>query len=207
MTNVDDRLARALGELAGTAPHDEALARTVRRLADARASRPSRRRRLLVSAAASASVLAVVGASYLLVDDDNGSPAASSSASADRPTGCRPATSRLLPAWARSGFTAPYRATYVTSARGDLIAVLFVPLREPQPAGRSNKVLWLSRRGVADPVRIEGRLHGSSLTTRTVLPDGLGPSTVDVPRPGCWRLTLRWPGDQDSINLEYAARR
>ena len=201
MTNVDDRFAKALGELAETAPHDEALARTVRRLADVRASRPVRRRRMLVSAAASASVLAVVGTSYLLADDDNGSPPASS----EGPAGCRPTASRLLPAWARSGFTAPYRATYVTSARGDLIAVLFGPLRAPQPEGSSNKVLWLSRRGVTDPVRIDGRLPGSSLTTRTVLPDGLGPSTVDVPRPGCWRLSLAWPGDHDSIDLEYAA--
>ena len=39
---------------------------------------------------------------------------------------------------------------------------------------------------------------------RTVL-GGPGPSVVDLPAVGCWRLTLDWGDQMDSLDLEYIA--
>jgi hypothetical protein len=36
---------------------------------------------------------------------------------------------------------------------------------------------------------------------------GPGPSIVNLPSPGCWKLTLRWSGRVDTLDLEYAANR
>jgi hypothetical protein len=36
-----------------------------------------------------------------------------------------------------------------------------------------------------------------------VIRGGPGPSYVNLPSPGCWRLTLRWSGRRDSLDLEY----
>jgi len=30
-----------------------------------------------------------------------------------------------------------------------------------------------------------------------------GPSFVDLPEPGCWRLTLTWADRTDTLDLEY----
>lgn len=37
-------------------------------------------------------------------------------------------------------------------------------------------------------------------------PGEIYPSLVNVPRPGCWRLQVRWAGHSDSVNLRYNAR-
>jgi hypothetical protein len=34
-------------------------------------------------------------------------------------------------------------------------------------------------------------------------PGEIYPSYVNVPKAGCWRLTLRWAGHEDSIDLRY----
>ena len=46
---------------------------------------------------------------------------------------------------------------------------------------------------------------GAPVTRR--LTGGPGPSIVDLPAPGCWRLTLRWSRSVDSLDLRYAASR
>jgi len=33
---------------------------------------------------------------------------------------------------------------------------------------------------------------------------GPGPSYVNMPSPGCWRMTLTWSGYRDSLDLDYA---
>jgi hypothetical protein len=38
---------------------------------------------------------------------------------------------------------------------------------------------------------------------RRIVPGGPGPSLVDLPSPGCWRLTLTWSGRRDSLDLRY----
>jgi hypothetical protein len=34
-----------------------------------------------------------------------------------------------------------------------------------------------------------------------------GPSIIDLPAAGCWRLTLRWSGRVDTLDLRYVAGR
>jgi hypothetical protein len=38
-----------------------------------------------------------------------------------------------------------------------------------------------------------------------VVQGGPGPSIVDLPRAGCWRLSLRWAGRTDELDLQYRA--
>jgi hypothetical protein len=32
-----------------------------------------------------------------------------------------------------------------------------------------------------------------------------GPSIIDLPKPGCWHLTLQWGENSDTLNLVYLA--
>ncbi|GAA4572330.1 hypothetical protein [Planotetraspora kaengkrachanensis] len=118
--------------------------------------------------------------------------------------------SRVLPKWARTGFTDPEpRMPYVLGDRGDIAAIIFgYPLTAPPLPDRSNKILWVSRVPLdpGDPLRIEARLAGSgTVVERTVL-GGPGPSGIDLPRSGCWHLTLRWSGHTDTMSLRYSPR-
>jgi hypothetical protein len=116
--------------------------------------------------------------------------------------------SRVLPQWARRGFTdAEPRMPYVLGADGDIAAILFgSPLAAPPRRDLSNKILWVSRvpSDAADPLVVEARLDGSeTVVTRTVA-GGPGPSIIDLPDSGCWHLTLRWSGHTDTLDLRYS---
>jgi hypothetical protein len=124
------------------------------------------------------------------------------------PPACAPAVSTgPLPAWARAGFSDDGSGVPHVPGRGDaILAVLFgAPLRAPPAAGRSNKILWVSRLPVTpgDPLRITARQDGGGTAEREVT-GGPGPSVVDLPAPGCWRLTLSWSGHTDTLDLDYA---
>jgi len=43
----------------------------------------------------------------------------------------------------------------------------------------------------------------SGVTESRSVPGGPGPSIIDLPRPGCWRLTLTWPEHNDTMALVY----
>jgi len=113
-----------------------------------------------------------------------------------------------LPTWARGGFSDP-RLPHVLGRAQRIVAALFgYPLRSPPHAGRRNKILWVARRTPdASPLRIRAqRMSGSSPVGSSVsrkVPGGPGPSIVNLPAPGCWRLTLRWSGRVDSLDLYY----
>ena len=71
-----------------------------------------------------------------------------------------------------------------------------------------NKILWVPRQlsrtvPALDPASAHGRrptwAHRSAGR-----PDGPGPSIVDAPSAGCWRLTLSWSGRRDTVDLRYA---
>lgn len=52
---------------------------------------------------------------------------------------------------------------------------------------------------------ITATLAGSTRTATVSVPGGPGPSTIDLPAPGCWTLHLRWSGHTDELKLHYAA--
>jgi hypothetical protein len=119
----------------------------------------------------------------------------------------------VLPAWARAGFSSPKpRIPHVLGARGHIVAILFgYPLRSPPAQDRNNKILWVAR--VVPPGRSDlriaaqrwdaGRPIGAPVTRR--VDPGPGPSIVDLPAAGCWRLTLRWAGRIDTLDLDYSS--
>ena len=211
MNDLPSRLDTTLRKLADRAPHDPALAETIRRRARLR------RRAALAPLAAVLAVLVVLGAVGVIRggrgDSVGGGP--SSSVPVATPSaagsGCRSTSTAVLPEWARPGFSPPYTATFATSRSGNLLAVLFGSLSAPPaPAGPTNKVLWIPRITPLPKdqgqVVITAHLDGTDRTARVVLPDGFGPSTVDLPAPGCWhvQLTSHHGTDIDELDLTYA---
>jgi hypothetical protein len=127
--------------------------------------------------------------------------------------GCKPDVhSEPLPVWARAGFSGDARAIYSLGRSGQIVAVLFgYPLSQPPAKGRNNKILWVASPASqgdanADPdLIIEARLNGKGDPVQRKVDGGPGPSIVDLPEAGCWRLSLSWGGRTDTIDLEYNA--
>jgi hypothetical protein len=118
----------------------------------------------------------------------------------------------VLPTWARAGFSDPRpRLPHVLGRSGKIAALIFgYPLRSPEGRDRGNKILWVSRRDVKPlsdlrihAQRMDGRRRVGRPVTRVVV-GGPGPSGINLPAPGCWRLTLRWSGRTDELDLQYA---
>jgi hypothetical protein len=92
------------------------------------------------------------------------------------------------------------------------VAILFgYPLQSPPRAGRNNKILWVARKTPnASALRIRAqRMNGTSsvgLPVTRKISGGPGPSIMNLPSSGCWRLTLRWSGRIDSLDLRYLQR-
>ena len=120
----------------------------------------------------------------------------------------------VLPTWARAGFSDPRpRMPHVIGRSGDIAAILFgYPLLSPPAESRANKILWVSRiplkRGSDLRIRAQ-RMRGAKPVGRhvvRVIRGGPGPSYVNLPAHGCWRLSLRWSGHSDELDLAFLAR-
>jgi hypothetical protein len=119
---------------------------------------------------------------------------------------------RLLPVWARAGFSDPRpHIPYVLGAKRSIVAILFAtPLTSPPSKDHNNKILWVPRVAAAAPsdLRISaqrfvgGRPVGHAIARR--VQGGPGPSSVDLPAAGCYRFELRWSGRSDTLWLAYA---
>jgi len=118
-----------------------------------------------------------------------------------------------LPTWARGGFNPPGTwIGHVMGVRGDIVAILWggpmTSLYAPPRKDQSNKILWVSRPlpGISlSPLAIRATLDGTHLVANRELPNGPGPSYVNLPAPGCWTLDLSWAGHQDQVDLWYTA--
>ncbi len=121
----------------------------------------------------------------------------------------------LASVWARGGFSDPRpRMPYVLGRALKIAAILWAdPLQSPPPRDHNNKILWVSH-GPSVPgsdLRISAqqmmgsRLVGAPAARRVM--GGPGPSIINLPSAGCWRLTLRWSGRIDILELRYVARR
>jgi hypothetical protein len=117
----------------------------------------------------------------------------------------------VVPAWARTGFSEPRpRTPHVLGEHGRIAALVFgYPLLSPAGAKRANKILWVSRvspEALSDLRIVAQRMVGARAVgpaVRRTVAGGPGPSIVDLPKPGCWRLGLRWSGRADTLDLQY----
>jgi hypothetical protein len=99
---------------------------------------------------------------------------------------------------------------HVTGASGNIVAILWSPknaLHAPPLPNMSNKILWVSRAPMDGPAPlvIRATLAGSTRTATVLLPDGPGPSYVNLPAPGCWTLRLSLGGHTDRLMLRYVS--
>jgi hypothetical protein len=115
-----------------------------------------------------------------------------------------------LPVWMRAGFAPGARVTHVLGERGAIGAVLWdKPLYSPPAQTVNNKILWVPRhpsRSIAAMWIKMQKMDGTQLVgapVRRVIANGPGPSYVDAPSAGCWRLTLSWSGQKDTLDLSY----
>jgi hypothetical protein len=168
--------------------------------------RRGRRRGLAtVVGTAAASAVAVTG----VVVAEHGRGRSASPAVATTPAPACDGTPRtgVLSGWARTGFSDPQPVVpFVRSRSGNVVAILFGgQLRSPPR--KDNKILWVWRQmpgGATGDVRMTAQLVGTDTVVTTGLPRPEGPSAVDLPAPGCWRITLHSPRRADTLDLDYA---
>ncbi|MCW6003584.1 hypothetical protein K1W54_03165 [Micromonospora sp. CPCC 205371] len=158
--------------------------------------------------------ITAAAAVLLLAACDAGKPAtqttaAASAAARSLPTCAAAVPTRVLPEWARAGFSdATPRMPHVLGDRGDIAAIIFGnPLKQPPLPDRSNKILWVSRAPLepGSPLEIEARLDGAGEPVSRKVTGGPGPSIIDLPEAGCWHLTLSWSGHTDTMRLAYTS--
>ncbi len=161
-------------------------------------------------------LLAVSACSDRTPDDPDALPLPSSAPASSRELPCDTAvTTGPLPEWARQGFSPPdVPVAQVRGVGGEILGVVFGnPLRAPNVAGHGNKILWVTNRAstsqrpatAQDPdLRIHATLNGSDLEVDRVVEGGPGPSSVDMPEPGCWTFTLEWSGQVDQLAVPYS---
>lgn len=140
-------------------------------------------------------------------------PTAGAATSASTATACATRVETgSLPDWADAGFSGDARVPHVFGAKGDIVAVLFAhPLRQHRKDGSNNKILWVAQASTTSPdptapatLVITATLDGTDTTVTREVAGGPGPSIIDVPQAGCWRLDLRWSGHTDTMDLVYA---
>ncbi|MET8200143.1 hypothetical protein [Micromonospora taraxaci] len=140
-------------------------------------------------------------------------PTAGAATTAGTPTVCAARVETgSLPDWADAGFSGDARVPHVLGAKGDIVAVLFAhPLRQHRKDGSNNKILWVAQAATTSPdptapatLVITATLDGTDTTVTREVAGGPGPSIIDVPQAGCWRLDLRWSGHTDTMDLVYA---
>ncbi|MGI5520648.1 hypothetical protein ACQEUX_06800 [Micromonospora sp. CA-259024] len=160
-----------------------------------------------------ASSVVVLAGCTTTTSGGSATPDGAGATTASAATGC---DSRVetdsLPDWADAGFSGDARVPHVFGAKGDIVAVLFAhPLRQDRKDGSNNKILWVARAATTSPdpaspatLVITATLDGTDTRVTREVAGGPGPSIIDMPQAGCWRLDLRWSGHTDTMDLVYA---
>lgn len=124
-----------------------------------------------------------------------------------RPEACQAVDHGVLPEWARTGFSEKEpRIAHVIGRQGRLAAIMFGPLTAPPRKDEGNKILWVSRAPQNAPSDLRLTATRDGTTVHRTVPGGPGPSGIDLPEPGCWRVHARWADQQDDLELTYSAR-
>jgi hypothetical protein len=137
---------------------------------------------------------------------------ASATASSEATRGCAShVANAVLPQWARAGFSGSHpRMPYALSRNGRIAAIVFgYPLLSPPAKNRNNKILWVERHPSRAPTALW--IHAQRMTgthaighpVTRIVAHGPGPSIIDLPAAGCWRLTFTWSGRSDTVDLRY----
>ncbi len=118
-----------------------------------------------------------------------------------------PAPQWTAAAWGLSAGAAP---PYALADKGAAAAFLFVGGLSPgRPLDPANKVLWVVRAPRnGRPLRIVARQGSATVRIAEPADSGPGeiyPSYVDLPKAGCWRLTLAWGPHRARIDVAVAA--
>ncbi len=154
----------------------------------------------------------LVAALLLVVAGCGSSPVPATPMPALADTPCMAVVDRgTLPAWARTGFTEPDAVEpHVVGRSGEIAAILFGdPLSSPPSADHTNKILWAAREPYVAAATLDigaQRMDGTALIGAPIersVEDGPGPSIIDLPEPGCWRLSLSWADQTDTLDLAY----
>jgi hypothetical protein len=156
--------------------------------------------------AALTAAVAVVSLAAVTACSGNPQPPSQHQVNASASSCASPPPVGPLPVWARDGFTPPDVAMpHVIGTAGNIVAILWATpyaLHAPALPEPANKILWVSRVS-SGPMTIRATLAGSTRTATVNLPDGPGPSYVNMPAPGCWTLHLNWGGHTDQLSLRY----
>ena len=140
-------------------------------------------------------------------------PARSTASSAYSPCVPAPIHHGPPPAWtaaAWSDSSPGFRIPYALASNGAAGAFFFArTLRAGHPTNPSNKILWIVRfPRDGNPLTIMARLGtDSSEVVRASWPADsepgeIYPSEVDLPKPGCWRLSLAWGPHRATIDID-----
>ena len=138
-----------------------------------------------------------------------GAPQASAPPQGASGGGCAGTPARIggRPAWAPD--PADLRTPYVLASPPTAVAILPQPLRAGHPSNPSNKVAFGVRSPRAGtPLQIDAQpVAGGTPAVHAQAPaDVVGSgeiyiTTLDLPTPGCWRLTLRWGAPRVTTTL------
>lgn len=117
---------------------------------------------------------------------------------------------RELPSWAATGFRKGATIPFVMGDEEQIAAIVWeehAPLTVPSLEGRNNKILWAARgpQQLGEDLHIRATLEGTDETVDRTIEGGPGPSTVDLPKAGCWSMDLSWGEHHDHLRLAYAA--
>jgi hypothetical protein len=125
----------------------------------------------------------------------------------------------VVPTWARTGFSqAKPRMPYALGKSGNIVAILWAShnaLVSPPLKDRNNKILWVARAPLPVEkvttfyIRAQRMVGTRNIGTpvNRIVQGGPGPSIINLPAAGCWRLALHWAGHSDSLDVRYAANR
>ncbi|HLW96719.1 MAG TPA: hypothetical protein VKS25_15190 [Solirubrobacteraceae bacterium] len=121
------------------------------------------------------------------------------------------------PAWAAPAFvrsTGGYVPPYSVSGNDAAAAFFFAPtLRAGSPTNPTNKVLWVVRYARnGNPLRIVGHYGSNPAITAhsswpaDSSPGEIYPSYVNLPKAGCWELTVSWGAHRARVDVEVHSR-